>query len=474
MQELALIMAQFVLALVSFLKKSGGWDKAIMLIAAVFHMTVTLYLCIRGSVSAAILGADSLGCLFLLILSTLFGATTISSTPFIKYTEYGYFNYRYVIFMLLLLGALTGVILSRNIGLMWVFAVAATLASAPLVWHYGDRESLEVVWKYTFICAVGLALAFVGVLAILEGAREIAGASLSVDLLAGRATLISPKWGRIAIAFALVGYATQMGMAPMHAWLADVHVQAPSPVAAFFSGAMVSAALLAILRYYQIFAATPLIVDFREVLLAIGPLSILVGAVHILKVDNFKRKLAACNIQHMGILCVGMALGGGAVYATVLYALSYPLAKHLMLLTSGNFLRAYGTINTSEISGGLGSMPKSSWLLMVGVFVLVGLLPSGVFIGEFMLFKRMVTYPLWVLLIVSLIPMTIVAYAIIEATLRITLSHSAAPVFTQEAEPLVCHAPQWVFIALLVLMALHLPQRLDVLIRGAASLLGGF
>ncbi|MBF0606408.1 MAG: hypothetical protein HQL61_02505 [Magnetococcales bacterium] len=474
MQELALIMAQFVLALVSFLKKSGKWDKAIMIVAAVFHMTVTLYLCIRGSVAAPLLGADNLGCLFLLILSTLFGATTISSAPFIKYTEQGYFNYRYVIFMLLLLGALTGVILSRNIALMWVFAMAATLASAPLVWHYGDRESLEVVWKYTFICAVGLALAFVGVLAILEGAREIAGASLSVDLLAARASLITPKWGRVAIAFALVGYATQMGMAPMHAWLADVHVQAPSPVAAFFSGAMVSCAFLGILRYYQIFAATPLIADFRHLLLVFGLFSVIVGAVYILRVDNFKRKLASCNIQHMGLLCVGMGLGGGAVYATMLYAMSYALAKHLMLLTSGNFLRAYGTINTSEISGGLNSMPGSSWLLIVGVFVLAGVLPSGVFIGEFMLFKRMVAYPSWGIVIVSLVLMTIVAYAIIEATLRITLSYDTMPAFTQGTESLIAHVPQWVFIGLLVLMALHLPQRLDAIARGAASLLGGF
>ncbi|MBF0539590.1 MAG: hypothetical protein HQL03_15195 [Nitrospirae bacterium] len=478
MQELALIIVPFVLALVSFLKKSGKWDKAIMVTVAAFHLVVTLSLCIRGSTVANILGADSLGCLFLLILSTLFGATTLSSTPFIKYTEEGYFNYRYVIFMLLLLGSLTGVILSRNIGIMWVFAVAATLASTPLIWHYGDRESLEVVWKYTLICAVGLALAFVGVLAMVEGSKDIAGATLGVDLLARGAALISPRWGRVAIAFTLIGYAAQMGMAPMHAWLADVYEQAPSPVAAFFSGAMVSCAFLGILRYYQIFASTPLIADFREVLLLIGLFSIFVGAVYILKADNFKRKLASCNIQHMGLLWVGMGLGADSVYATMLYVLSYSLAKHLMLLTSGNFLRAYGTINTSEISGGLSCMPRSSWLLIVGAFVLVGIMPSGVFIGEFMLFRRMIAYPhlLYlggVILTVSLTLMTIAAYAIISATLHITLSYDNTSVFTQGTEPLVSHAPQWVFIALLLIIALYIPRQLDVIIRGAASLLGG-
>ncbi|MBF0343570.1 MAG: hypothetical protein HQL06_04980 [Nitrospirae bacterium] len=472
MQEIALIIMPFVLAILSFLKKSGKWDRTIIVFAAAFHMLVTLYLCSKTSSTAAFLGADSLGCLFLLILSMLFGATTLSSAPFIKYTELGYFNYRYVIFMLLLLGSMTGVSLSRNLGLMWVFAVAATLASAPLIWHYGDRESLEAVWKYLFVCSVGIALAFVGVLAIVEAVpKENVGVSLSVDILANRAALLSPQWSKVAIAFALVGYAAQMGMAPLHAWLADVHVQAPSPVAAFFSGAMVNCAFLAILRYYQIFASTPLITVFRGLLFLFGVLSIFVAAMYIIKTDNFKSKLASCNIQHMGLLTVGMGIGGSAIYATMLYVLSYSLAKHLMLLTSGNFLRAYGTINTSEISGGLNSMPKSSWLLIVGTFALVGPLPSGNLISEFLLFKRMIAYPYWMILIMTLI--AVVTYAIISATLHITLAHGNASVFMQNEESLISYVPQWVFIAMLIMLGLYIPRWLDVILKGAASLLGG-
>ena len=58
-------------------------------------------------------------------------------------------------------------------------------------------------------------------------------------------------WLKAAFVLALVGYGTKMGLAPLHTWLPDTHSEAPSPVSALLSGALLNCAFLAILRFFQ-------------------------------------------------------------------------------------------------------------------------------------------------------------------------------------------------------------------------------
>ena len=60
--------------------------------------------------------------------------------------------------------SMTGAVLSTNLGASWVFIEGTTLASAYLIYFHKTKHSIEAAWKYVFICSIGIALAFVGII----------------------------------------------------------------------------------------------------------------------------------------------------------------------------------------------------------------------------------------------------------------------------------------------------------------------
>lgn len=79
----------------------------------------------------------------------------------------------------------------------------------------GNRAALEATWKFVFICSVGIALAFVGILLLSMGLGP--GDTLFFADLEANARGINPFWLGLSIPFLLVGFGTKVGLAPVHA-----------------------------------------------------------------------------------------------------------------------------------------------------------------------------------------------------------------------------------------------------------------
>ena len=105
---------------------------------------------------------------------------------------------------------------------------------------------------------------------------------------------------RTGFAFALVGFGTKVGLVPMHAWLPDAHSEGPSPVSAMLSGALLAAALYAVLRIGAIAQRTVGPTYVHVLLLVFGSISLLLAAFFVLRQSNYKRLLAYSSIEHMG------------------------------------------------------------------------------------------------------------------------------------------------------------------------------
>src|SRR5262249_22579268 len=191
---------------------------------------------------------------------------------------------------LLSLGMITLVILSHHLGLMWVGMEATTLALAPNISFYRTPRSLEATWKYLVICSVGIALALLGSF-FLAYATLHAGlqSTLLFDDLVRHGASLSHPWLQAAFVLALVGYGTKMGLAPMHTWLPDAHGEAPAPVSALLSGALLPCAFLAILRVFHICAAAGEARASREIMIFVGLLSMAFAAVFMSRQRDLKR-----------------------------------------------------------------------------------------------------------------------------------------------------------------------------------------
>jgi hydrogenase-4 component F len=290
---------------------------------------------------------------------------------------------RYTALVCLFLGAMSLAVLSDNLGILWVAIEATTIATAFLVGHHQSPRSLEAAWKYVVLGSVGVAIAFLGIVLLYASTVAAGAPTLSWVQLADGGLSLDPGLTRIAVALAVLGFATKAGLAPMHSWLPDAHSQAPAPVSGLMSGVLLSVALYAILRIQAIGAATLGPQFLRGLLLAGGLLSLTVAGAMILAQRDYKRMLAYSSIEHMGIMALGVAVGGPlATAAVLLHMLGHGLVKAAMFVVAGRILATEGTTRTQGVTGLLTRRPDLARALLAGTAALLGFPPFVLFFTE--------------------------------------------------------------------------------------------
>ena len=290
---------------------------------------------------------------------------------------------RYTALICLFLGAMSLAVLSDNLGILWVAIEATTIATAFLVGHHQSPRSLEAAWKYVVLGSVGVAIAFLGIVLLYASTVAAGSPTLSWVQLANGGLTLDPGLTRIAVALAVLGFATKAGLAPMHSWLPDAHSQAPAPVSGLMSGVLLSVALYAIMRIQAIGDATLGPQFLRGLLLAGGLLSLAVAAGMILAQRDYKRMLAYSSIEHMGIMALGVAVGGPlATAAVLLHMLGHGLVKAAMFVVAGRILATEGSTRTLDVTGLLTRRPDLARPLLAGTAALLGFPPFVLFFTE--------------------------------------------------------------------------------------------
>ena len=297
---------------------------------------------------------------------------------------------RFQIFINLFAFTMLFAVTTNNVGLMWVAIEATTITSAMLIALDVTKASVEASWKYVLLGSVGIALAFAGtVLAYFDfvGLADPQGAVLNWTVLRAAAPALHPEVVELAFVFILVGYGTKAGLAPMHTWLPDAHAEAPAPLSAMMSGVLLAVALYAIVRWKAVVSAAVGPTFPNRLLVILGLLSLTIAAFSLVMQRNYKRMLAYSSIEHMGLMCVGLALGPAGTMAAMLHLMNHTLAKATMFFLAGRVLYRYQTADIARVSGLLQAMPGTGWLFLAGALALVGLPPFGLFISEFALLR---------------------------------------------------------------------------------------
>jgi hydrogenase-4 component F len=366
-----------------------------------------------------VLRADALSAFMVIVIGTI---SLLSSVQSIRYLHAQIARHEHsprraslysVLFQAFVACMLTAVV-SANLGVLWVAIEATTIATTFLVGHQRSNKALEASWKYVLICSVGIALAFLSTVLIYFAVLHVPGhatgtAALDWTSLMRASGHLDHNVVRLAMALAVLGYGTKVGLAPMHSWLPDAHSQAPAPVSALMSGVLLTVAFYALLRLKAIadhtlgpsFDRTPFVI--------VGISSLLVAASLLITQHDLKRMLAYHSIEHMGLIALGAAAGTPlAIAAVLLHILGHGLAKAVLFLASGEILLVEGTSEIAKVPSLLVRRPLLGGIFGFGLLALLGLPPFSLFVSELNMIRGELSVGLGWAVAVSLVAMAVI------------------------------------------------------------------
>lgn len=487
---LALLLVPIIAGILVFFSRNRAIDRTLLIVAATAHagMTASTWFSTPPPMFYGWLALDAPGKLFLGITSSLFLAASFYAVGYLRREAEGrkrdleegfaFSNAPEQIFvgaLLFFLATMTLVTLSQNMGLIWVAVEATTLASAPLIYFHRHHRSLEATWKYLLICSVGIALALLGIffLAVASACHNGETSLMLPDLLI-RCSQMDPRWLKASFILLLVGYGTKMGLAPMHTWLPDAHSEAPSVVSALLSGAVLNCAFLGILRSLQILASSGQLFFGQDLLMGFGLLSMGVAAVFVIRQPDFKRLLAYSSVEHMGIVALGVGVGGGGVFGSMLHAVNHSFAKAALFLVAGNVMTAYKTKFFEKVTGMLKTYPVTSVLWIAGFLAITGSPPFGLFISEFTILRAALVQGNYIVATVYLAVLALIFAAMMATCLRMTqgVPEQQEPQLPK-GESLIAVMPPAFLLLVVLVLGVYVPQPLSDTINEIARTIGG-
>ena len=277
----------------------------------------------------------------------------------------------------LLLAAVIGAALTADLFNLFVWFEVAALSSYGLAGFFLERPiALEAAFKILVLTTLASFAVFIGAGLLYAEHGALNFAQLH-DSLAGH--LATPD--TIALGLLVAGFATKAGLVPFHGWLPDVHTAAPGPVNALFSGLMDGLGIVAIGRIvFQVYPAgsTPVL----GLLMTLGLVSALLGAIMALAQDDLKRLLAYDTISQVGIIVVGLAASNPAGVAGAAYHLvNHALFKALLFLAAGAIVHRTGVTKLSEMGGLARHMPVITAAFLLGAVSIAGLPPFNGYVS---------------------------------------------------------------------------------------------
>ena len=383
-------------------------------VQAAFALWITL----GGGYDTSSLGAfrfDAAGTLFFVLLTVVSIYAFAHSEAYLRGSDLGQMR-SYFALVMLLTTAIAGVYFASNLAVTWIFLEATTLCSAGIIYHRRTAQTLEAAWKYVFVCSTGIAMAYLGIL-LLAAATDCE--SLDYATVAAAAPGGSALYLKTAFLLILCGYSCKAELFPLYTVGVDANFAAPAPASALISTGLVNAGFLALLRVYKLLAATEVFPWVKSVLLLVGVLSLVVGALFLRRTNNYKRFLSYSTVENMGIAAIGLGIGGIGVWAAVFHVVCHTLIKSSLFLQIAVVRQVYGNYRINRIGDYIHINRVGAVGLLTGMVVLVAFPPSPLFLSELMILKQTIADGRWWLVTGIMLLLCLVIYFFCSRLLRL-------------------------------------------------------
>lgn len=373
-------------ALTSLVGAGGVWAGALGMFGAVRAVHIGWLLPLSG----VQLGLDPLGGFFM----TVTGAVAVAVGLYVVgYARGGH------------LGWVSLAVLPMFVAAMLLVPAAGSVTTFLLAWELMAVASLVLVLaEHTRAQVRAAALVYavmtqLGFVAILVGLMVLSAAG-GADRFAELHRI--PQGASTAVfLLTMAGFGSKAGLVPLHAWLPRAHPEAPSPVSALMSAAMVNLGVFGICRVdLQLLGPGPR--WWGLTLMVVGGVSALYGVVEASVATDLKRLLAYSTTENLGLIT--LALGAATLFAAsgvyrsatiaaaaaMLHLIAHAAFKSLGFLAAGSVLAATGLRDLDRLGGLARRMPATTSLFGVAALGACGLPLGAGFVSEWLLVQSLI------------------------------------------------------------------------------------
>lgn len=292
-------------------------------------------------------------------------------------TQVGLYFALYLAFSMGMLGT----VLATNLIEFFVFFELMLVPSFFLIAFYGYGAKRRIALMFFFWTHVGAVVLLLGLLAM----GFFAG-GFDYDTVRANVKDIPANWMSIIIFSLVIGLGVKLAAFLLHIWLPYAHAEAPTPVSALLSPAMIGIGAYGLLRLW-LELLTGNYTQYSLYINIWGLATMIYGGAMALMQDDVKKVLAYSSISQMGYILFGLGsesilgITGGA-----LFYVTHGLGKAILFMMAGSIILQTGTRSMSKLGGLAGKMPYTAVITMIGALTIIGIPPTSGFMSEWILF----------------------------------------------------------------------------------------
>ena len=325
-------------------------------------------------------------------------------------------------------GALIGVFVSLDLFLFYVFWELTLIPMFFLILRWGGKDRRYAAQKffiYTFCASVIMLLGLITLYFLMPESSSSKGygsvTNRTFDMTAifayaaeqnkGDGVFLGKNLQYILFAMLMIGFLVKLPAVPFHTWLPDAHVQAPTGGSMLLAGVMLKMGAYGMLRL-PIAIFPDAMIFYQDIIMAIGLISLVWGAIVCLGQTNLKRMVAYSSVSHMGVILLGIASMQPLGYAAALFMMfAHGIISPMLFAVCGAFKHHYHSMEIGAMRGMAKWSPylavymMFSWMASLGLPLLAG------FVAELMLMiAYWPVYGWWILLPGAVLAITAAYY----------------------------------------------------------------
>ena len=290
--------------------------------------------------------------------------------------------------------SLIGVFVALDFIVWFVFWEGVLIPMYLLIGVWGGPRRKYAAIKFFVYTNLASLVMFVGFVALVFALGDAVGSfglpeiteALLADELGGYGPLTADTLKLLGFIAVFAGLAVKVPVVPVHTWLPDAHVEAPTPVSVILAGVLLKMGTYALLRF-NFTMLEDVARRLAPFIAAIAVISIIYGALLALAQSDLKRIVAYSSIASMGYVILGLIAYttygmGGATFQMI----SHGLISGLMFMVVGVIYNQTHTRMVSDMAGLADRMPIAAGVFVAGGFAYLGLPLMSGFVGEFTIF----------------------------------------------------------------------------------------